>query len=291
MPHDSAGRAISDAGLARAQFGLADGAFVFCCFNNAYKFNPRAFASRMRILKAVEGSVLWLSEGHAEAMANLRKQAAAAGVAPERLIFATRVASMADHLARHRLADLFLDTLPYNAHTTASDALWAGLPVLTQIGESFAGRVAASLLTAIDLPELIVQTIEQFESSCNRTCDHARKTFVDQRATGAELCNRAAVRYRAVHAPSRKCLRGDDCACAPRALARTDRGRTASLVPFAPLGLADGAHGHGCLRKLFCVQMVRGCSARANLPLAGGACVGHIGHIGDVAEWLKAAVC
>ena len=164
MPHDGAGRAISDAGLARAQFGLADGAFVFCCFNNAYKFNPRAFASRLRILKAVEGSVLWLSEGHADAMANLRKQAAAAGVAPERLIFATRVASMADHLARHRLADLFLDTLPYNAHTTASDALWAGLPVLTQIGESFAGRVAASLLTAIDLPELIVQTIEQFES-------------------------------------------------------------------------------------------------------------------------------
>jgi predicted O-linked N-acetylglucosamine transferase (SPINDLY family) len=118
----------------------------------------------MRILKAVEGSVLWLSEGHHAAMDNLRKHAAAAGVAPERLVFAARVASTADHLARHRLADLFLDTLPYNAHTTASDALWAGLPVLTGIGESFAGRVAASLLTAIGLPELIVQTGEQFES-------------------------------------------------------------------------------------------------------------------------------
>jgi protein O-GlcNAc transferase len=164
MPHDTAGRAISDAAFERAQFGLPDGAFVFCCFNNAYKLNPRGFASRMRILKAVEGSVLWLSESHPAAMAHLRKHAAAAGVAGERLVFATRVASMADHLARHRLADLFLDTLPYNAHTTASDALWTGLPVLTQIGESFAGRVAASLLTAIGLPELIVQRSEQFES-------------------------------------------------------------------------------------------------------------------------------
>jgi Glycosyl transferase family 41 len=111
-----------------------------------------------------EGSVLWLSESHPLAMASLREYAAAAGVAPERLVFARRVPSMSDHLARHRLADLFLDTLPYNAHTTASDALWAGLPVLTQIGESFPGRVAASLLTAIGLPELIVQTTQQFES-------------------------------------------------------------------------------------------------------------------------------
>jgi len=164
MPHDAIGRAISDGGFQRGQFGLPDSAFVFCCFNNAYKFNPRAFASWMRILKAVDGSVLWLSQSHPAAMANLRKHAAAAGVAPDRLVFATRLASMADHLARHRLADLFLDTLPYNAHTTASDALWAGLPVLTQIGESFAGRVAASLLTAIGLPELIVQTTDQFES-------------------------------------------------------------------------------------------------------------------------------
>jgi predicted O-linked N-acetylglucosamine transferase (SPINDLY family) len=164
MPHDAAGRAISETGLERAQFGLPDDAFVFCCFNNAYKVNPRAFASQMRILKAVEGSVLWLSENHPAAVAHLRQHAADAGVAPERLVFATRVASMADHLARHRLADLFLDTLPYNAHTTASDALWAGLPVLTAIGESFAGRVAASLLTAIGLPELIVQTVEQFEN-------------------------------------------------------------------------------------------------------------------------------
>ena len=165
LPHDGKSRAISERVFRRADFGLPDDGFVFCCFNNAYKFNPVLFRSRMQLLKAVERSVLWLSENNATAAANLRKEAAAAGVDPDRLVFAGRVPSMADHLARHRLADLFLDTLPYNAHTTASDALWAGLPVLTQIGETFAGRVAASLLTALGLPELIAQTEQQFESS------------------------------------------------------------------------------------------------------------------------------
>jgi protein O-GlcNAc transferase len=122
------------------------------------------FRARMALLKAVEGSVLWLSEHSTTAVNNLRREAMAAGVDPDRLVFAGRLPSSADHLARHRLADLFLDTLPYNAHATASDALWAGLPVLTQIGDAFAGRVAASLLTAIDLPELIAHTPEQFES-------------------------------------------------------------------------------------------------------------------------------
>jgi predicted O-linked N-acetylglucosamine transferase (SPINDLY family) len=117
----------------------------------------------MRILKAVEGSVLWLSDMHSSAMENLRRRAAAAGIDPDRLVFAARQPSLADHLARHRLADLFLDTLPYNAHTTASDALWAGLPVLTQSGDNFAGRVAASLLSAAGLPDLIVKTAEDFE--------------------------------------------------------------------------------------------------------------------------------
>jgi len=144
--------------------GLPESGFVFCCFNNAYKLNPELFRSRMRILGAVEGSVLWLSERNETARANLRKEATAAGVNPDRLVFAGYVDSSEDHLARHRAADLFLDTLPYNAHTTASDALWAGLPVLTQMGETFAGRVAAGLLTAIGLPELIVQTQQQFES-------------------------------------------------------------------------------------------------------------------------------
>ena len=164
MPHDDTSRVVSDRSFRRAEFGLPESGFVFCCFNNAYKLNPVLFRERMKLLKAVEGSVLWLSETNATALNNLRREAAAAGVDPDRLVFAGRLPSSADHLARHRLAGLFLDTLPYNAHTTASDALWAGLPVLTQIGETFAGRVCASLLTAVGLPELIVQTPEQFES-------------------------------------------------------------------------------------------------------------------------------
>src|SRR5215831_7406634 len=164
LPHDDVCRAISDRAFARAECGLPEQGFVFSCFNNATKFNPRIFASRMRILKAVEGSVLWLSEPHPSAADNLRKEARAAGVDPARLVFAGRTPSLSDHLARQRLADLFLETLPYNAHTTASDALWAGLPVLTQIGESFAGRVAASLLTTVGVPELIAETEQEFES-------------------------------------------------------------------------------------------------------------------------------
>jgi predicted O-linked N-acetylglucosamine transferase (SPINDLY family) len=165
MPHDGKSRPISDRSFDRAEFGLPGNGFVFCCFNNSYKFNPRLFRSRMNLLKAVEGSVLWLSENNPTAVNNLRREAAAAEVDPDRLVFAGRLASSADHLARHRLADLFLDTLPYNAHATASDALWAGLPVLTQIGKTFAGRVAAGLLTAVGLPELIAHTEEQFEST------------------------------------------------------------------------------------------------------------------------------
>jgi protein O-GlcNAc transferase len=165
MPHDGKTRAISDRPIERAEFGLPENGFVFCCFNNAYKLNPVLFRSRMALLKAVEGSILWLSEHSTTAVNNLRREAIAAGVDPDRLVFAGRLPSSAEHLARHRLADLFLDMLPYNAHATASDALWAGLPVLTQIGGAFAGRVAASLLTAIGLPELITQTQEQFEST------------------------------------------------------------------------------------------------------------------------------
>jgi predicted O-linked N-acetylglucosamine transferase (SPINDLY family) len=116
----------------------------------------------MRLLKQVSGGVLWLLETDATAEANLRREATARGVDPQRLVFAKRAAHP-DHLARHRLADLFLDTLPYNAHTTASDALWAGLPVLTCLGQTFAGRVAASLLHAIDVPELITPTMQDYE--------------------------------------------------------------------------------------------------------------------------------
>jgi predicted O-linked N-acetylglucosamine transferase (SPINDLY family) len=117
----------------------------------------------MRILGHVEGSVLWLLAENQTATENLKKEAQSRGIDPARLVFADRM-QLPDHLARHSLADLFLDTLPYAAHTTASDALWAGLPVLTQIGSTFAGRVAASLLKAVDLPELITHSPEEYEA-------------------------------------------------------------------------------------------------------------------------------
>lgn len=163
MPHDSK-RHISNRVFHRAQFELPQTGFVFCCFNNNYKITPEVFDCWMRILKEVEGSVLWLSENNAKASANLKKEAGIRGVDQDRLVFATRMSLLTDHLARQRLADLFLDTLPYNAHTTASDALWAGLPVLTCIGETFAGRVAASLLNALGLPELITSTPQAYEA-------------------------------------------------------------------------------------------------------------------------------
>jgi len=164
MPGDS-NRPISDGVLDRMQHGLPKTGTVFCCFNNTYKLNPSVFECWTRILNRVEGSVLWLSATNATAADNLRKAASAKGVDPNRLVFAKRLPSSADHLARHRLADLFLDSLPYNAHTTANDALWSGLPVLTQIGETFAGRVAASLLNTVGLPELIKQTQEEYEKA------------------------------------------------------------------------------------------------------------------------------
>jgi protein O-GlcNAc transferase len=146
----------------RREAGLPEIGFVFCCFNNNYKLTPDVFSLWMRLLHRVEGSVLWLLEDNAAAAANLRREAAARDIDPSRLVFAPR-ADLPDHLARHRLADLFLDTLPVNAHTTASDALWAGLPVLTCVGEAFAGRVAASLLHAAGLPELVTDRQVDFE--------------------------------------------------------------------------------------------------------------------------------
>jgi predicted O-linked N-acetylglucosamine transferase (SPINDLY family) len=156
-------RAVSQRTPTRGECGLPQNAFVFCCFNNPQKITPEIFDIWMRLLHATEGSVLWLFAGNAKAVANLRLEAEKRGVVPERLIFAPK-ASVADHLARHRLADLCLDTLPYNAHTTASDALWAGLPVLTCLGETFAGRVAASLLKAIGLDALITHSFAEYEA-------------------------------------------------------------------------------------------------------------------------------
>ena len=147
----------------RHEAGLPERGFVFCCFNNNYKITASVFEVWMRLLQAIDGSVLWLLRDNNSAETNLRKEAAARGIDPARLVFASRM-QLEDHLIRHRLADLFLDTLPINAHTTASDALWAGLPLLTCCGESFAGRVAASLLNAVGLPELVASDLEDYQA-------------------------------------------------------------------------------------------------------------------------------
>jgi protein O-GlcNAc transferase len=147
----------------RSEAGLPDDAFVFCCFNNTWKLNERLFGVWMRLLKEVEGSVLWLYKANTFSAENLRREASANGVDPARLVFAPPL-DLPEHLARHQLADLFLDTLPYNAHTTASDSLWAGVPLVTCVGDTFPGRVAASLLRAADLPELVTQSLEDYEA-------------------------------------------------------------------------------------------------------------------------------
>jgi predicted O-linked N-acetylglucosamine transferase (SPINDLY family) len=165
-------RAIAERAPRREDVGLPARGFVFCCFNGAWKISPAVFDVWMRLLAVVDGSVLWLLHERKEAEANLRREAAARGVDPARLVFAGRM-PLDDHLARHRLADLFLDTLPYNAHTTASDALWAGLPVLTACGESFAGRVAASLLNAVGLPDLVTENLDRYEAMARKLADHA----------------------------------------------------------------------------------------------------------------------
>ncbi len=156
-------RNISGRAPGRSEVGLPDNGFVFCCFNNNYKITPDVFDVWMRLLHKMPGSVLWLFEGNPVASANLKMEAERRGISADRLLFAQRV-GLADHLARHKLADIFLDTLYYNAHTTASDALWAGLPVITCLGETFAGRVAGSLLNAIGLPELITHSLDQYEA-------------------------------------------------------------------------------------------------------------------------------
>lgn len=155
-------REIAPSTPLREQNGLPESSFVFACFNNNYKITPEVFDIWMRLLARLPGSVLWLMGGNEIATANLQREAATRGIASDRLVFAPR-APLPEHLARHRLADLFLDTLPCNAHTTASDALWAGLPVLTCLGSTFAGRVAASLLTAVGLPELITTSLADYE--------------------------------------------------------------------------------------------------------------------------------
>jgi protein O-GlcNAc transferase len=161
QPNDSK-RQIADRLFTREELALPSTGFVFCCFNANFKITPSTFAGWMRILTKVPGSVLYLYAENEAVVQNLRKEAQSRGVDANRLIFADKL-PLPEYLARYRVADLFLDTLPYNAGATASDALWAGLPVLTCLGEAFAGKMAASLLTAIGLPELITRTQQQYE--------------------------------------------------------------------------------------------------------------------------------
>jgi predicted O-linked N-acetylglucosamine transferase (SPINDLY family) len=162
LPFDSS-YAIADRTFAREELGLPTRGFVFCCFNNSYKITPEVFDRWMRILSRTENGVLWLQRADAAVSANLRTEAFRRGIDERRLVFADRTATLPDHLARLRVADLFIDTFPYNAHATALDALWAGLPLLTYPGESFASRVAASLLRSAGLPELIAQSPSEYE--------------------------------------------------------------------------------------------------------------------------------
>ncbi len=174
-------RRIANTLFTREELGLPEQGFVFCCFNNSYKITPGTFAGWMRILQQVEESVLFLYVDNDVAQANLKREAESRGVSGKRLIFGQRL-PLAEHLARYRVADLFLDTLPYNAGATASDALWAGLPVLTCMGKAFSGRVAASLLNAIQLPELITSTQEEYEALAVELATNPKKlTAIQQK--------------------------------------------------------------------------------------------------------------
>lgn len=161
LPYDN--RLAIGAAPTRLEAGLPERGMVFCAFTSPYKINSEVFGIWMRLLRAVPESVLWLREMPDETRENLQREAQARRVDPKRLIFAAHVASMEEHLGRHALADLYLDTLPYNAHSTACDALWAGVPVLTCPGNSFASRVAASALTAVGLSELIAPDLPNYE--------------------------------------------------------------------------------------------------------------------------------
>jgi predicted O-linked N-acetylglucosamine transferase (SPINDLY family) len=162
LPNDAA-RRMTDPAPTRRQVGLPDAGFVFCSFNQAYKFRSEAFDVWMRLLRAIDGSVLWLPDLTPAAVRNLKREAEGRGVSSQRLVFAPFAASVEDHLARLTLADLFLDTFPYNSHTSACDALFAGVPIVTCPGANFAGRVAASALLAHGMPELIADSLAAYE--------------------------------------------------------------------------------------------------------------------------------
>ena len=165
----------------RREFNLPDRGFIFCCFNNSFKITPEIFDVWMRLLHKIDDSVLWLKEGNPAVSRNLRLEAAHRSIAPERLLFASRSKEYSDYLIRYKVADLFLDTLPFNAGATASDALWAGLPLLTCSGQTYAGRMAGSLLNAIGLPELITTTLDAYEQMAIDLATHPEKLTIIKR--------------------------------------------------------------------------------------------------------------
>jgi len=170
-------KVISEKIFSRSELGLPEKGFVYCCFNNNFKINPAIFQLWAAILNEVHESVLWLLEDNPESINNIKNEAYLRGINPNRIIAAKRM-NLPEHLARHRCADLFLDTNPYNAHTTASDALWAGLPILTLMGNSFPSRVGASLLNAIELPELITKSNEEYVNKAIELAKNPQKLAV-----------------------------------------------------------------------------------------------------------------
>lgn len=188
MPHCyqvNSARAIAPATPSRRELGLPEDAFVYCCFNAHYKITPDAFAVWMGLLESTPGAVLWLAAGHPVATANLRATAARCGIDPDRIVFAPRMPDRASHLARYRAADLFLDTFNFGAHTTAGDALAAGLPVVTRLGAAYAGRVAASLLHALGLPDLVADSTASYAALAHGLAQE-RAVLDSLRATLAE---------------------------------------------------------------------------------------------------------
>jgi predicted O-linked N-acetylglucosamine transferase (SPINDLY family) len=204
--------------VSRAEAGLPPDAFVFCCFNANHKIRPDIFDLWTRLLKSVPGSVLWLRDGDPAMNERFRHQARIRGIDGQRLYFAGRMASFARHLGRQAQADLFLDTYPYNAHATASDALWAGLPLVTLRGRSFVSRVSAGLLASAGLEELIASTPEGYEAiALSLARDRGRLADLRQRLASARgtaalfdinrFVNGIEAAYLEMHARAR---RGDD---------------------------------------------------------------------------------
>ena len=176
MPTDNT-REISRKYLTKKEFDLPEDSFVFCCFNNHYKITYDVFDIWMKLLNKVEKSVIWLSKSNHLSEANLKKEAIKRNIDPSRLIFAERV-PIKDHLARYQFADIFIDTFNYNAHTTACEALWGGLPVITKIGKGFPARVASSILNAINLPELITKSKKEYEDLVFELANNPKKLSI-----------------------------------------------------------------------------------------------------------------